>query len=203
MPASYEVIHNSSSPLFGAIYSAIWLGESLTLRKASGLLAGASGVALVAGTGQTHGPDVSPLFGIAVGACLLAAACYGLAAVYIRKRASQAKPAAIAGASQLCAGLLLLPLLPFDTPHGVITPAIIAYVLCLAFFCSAIAYLLYYRLIQDLGPTRALTVTFLMPIFGIFWGAIFLGESVTLAMIGGCALVVLGTAIVLFSPKPV
>ena len=67
----------------------------------------------------------------------------------------------------------------------------------LALVCSGVAYLLYFRLIRDIGPARASTVTFLMPAFGMLWGAWFLGESITLGMIAGAALIVAGTATVL------
>ena len=69
--------------------------------------------------------------------------------------------------------------------------------LLLALVCSGVAYLLYFRLIADVGPTRALTVTFLMPAFGMLWGALFLHETITLAMIAGAALIVGGTLVVL------
>jgi drug/metabolite transporter (DMT)-like permease len=69
-------------------------------------------------------------------------------------------------------------------------------VLGLSLLCSGVAYLLYYRLIADLGPTKALTVTFLMPVFGIAWGALFLGEGVRLAMLAGCASILAGTGLV-------
>ena len=69
--------------------------------------------------------------------------------------------------------------------------------LALALVCSSIAYVLYYRLIADVGPTRALTVAFLMPAFGMLWGALFLAESITWPMIAGCALIIGGTGAVL------
>jgi drug/metabolite transporter (DMT)-like permease len=67
----------------------------------------------------------------------------------------------------------------------------------LALLCSALAYLLYYRLIADIGPTRALTVTFLIPLFGMLWGALILGETITWPMVAGCLLVLAGTGFVL------
>jgi drug/metabolite transporter (DMT)-like permease len=66
--------------------------------------------------------------------------------------------------------------------------------------CTGIAYLLYFRLIADVGPTRALTVTFLIPVFGMLWGALFLGEAITPVMAAGCALVLAGTALILRQP---
>lgn len=71
----------------------------------------------------------------------------------------------------------------------------------LSILCSAVAYVLYFRLIADVGPTRALTVTFLMPVFGLIWGALFLREEITTQMILGCLLIVGGTALVLIKKK--
>jgi drug/metabolite transporter (DMT)-like permease len=194
LPASYSVILNSSAPLFGAIFGALWLGEKVTTQKGIGLLLGASGVCLIARVKPAQG---GANFAFAVVACLLAAACYGLAGIYIKKFASQVKPMAIAGASQLLAGLVLIPFAPLAPASGPTSLFIVLNVLGLAIFCSAIAYLLYYRLIAEVGPTKALTVTFLMPLFGMLWGSLLLGETVTLAMIAGCLLVLLGTVLVL------
>lgn len=104
---------------------------------------------------------------------------------------------AVAGCSQILGGVIMLPLLPFGPPMGAITWFVVANILGLAILCSAIAYLLYYRLIEDLGPTKALTVTFLMPIFGMLWGTVLLGETVTAGMIAGCLLIIAGTGLVL------
>ncbi|MGH8701502.1 MAG: EamA family transporter, partial [Burkholderiales bacterium] len=71
-------------------------------------------------------------------------------------------------------------------------------VVMLGVLCTAIPYLLYFRLIADVGATRALTVTFLIPAFGILWGAVFLGETITGTMAAGCGLVLLGTALILW-----
>ena len=109
---------------------------------------------------------------------------------------------AIAAWSQIFAGLVLLPLLPFGAPPQPIDAGIVGNVLALALLCSAIAYLLYYRLIVDIGPTRAMTVTFLMPLFGMLWGALFLGETITAPMLAGCALIVGGSVWVLKTPVP-
>jgi drug/metabolite transporter (DMT)-like permease len=93
--------------------------------------------------------------------------------------------------------LALLPLVPFSPPPGSITGVVVANMLTLALLCSAVAYLLYYRLIADVGPTRATTVTFLMPLFGMLWGSLFLAEAITWSMLAGCALIVAGTLTVM------
>jgi drug/metabolite transporter (DMT)-like permease len=197
LQASYLVIVNSTSPLFGAIFSAIWLGERFTTWKLAGILVGAIGVALVA---RVPPPDLNPMFGLALLVSLLAPLCYALVPIYIKKSRVSAKPTALAGTSQLAAGLLLLPLIPLAPPAGTFTLVVILNVLGLALLCSAVAYVLYYRLIVDIGPTKALMVTFLVPAFGMLWSVIFLSERVTAGMIAGCALIVAGTALVLRSP---
>ena len=116
------------------------------------------------------------------------------------------KPLAIAGWSQMFAALAMAPFVPLAEPAAPLTPLIALNVFGLALFCSSIAYVLYYRLIADIGPTRALTMAFLMPVFGMLWGALFLGEPITLAMIAGCALIIAGATAVLrpapASPSP-
>jgi drug/metabolite transporter (DMT)-like permease len=124
-----------------------------------------------------------------------------MSSIYMKKHAVGAKPLAIAGWSQVFAGLVLVPLVPIVPPSGALTPLVVANVLGLALVCSSIAYVLYYRLIADIGPTRALTVAFLMPAFGMVWGALFLGETITVPMIAGCALIIAGTAAVLRPPR--
>ena len=89
-----------------------------------------------------------------------------------------------------------LPIAVMAPVHGAITPTIVVNVLLLALVCSAIAYVLYFRLIADVGPTRAMTVTFLMPAFGMLWGWLFLNETITLPMLAGATLIVAGTAAV-------
>ena len=199
LPASYMVILNSATPLFTAVASAIWLDERLTAGKLAGLVTGAAGVVLVSRAGPVE-PD--RMFALAVAACLGATLCYALASVYLKRRSAGAKPTAVAGWSQLLAATVLMPLALANPPTSDVTPAVIANLFALALLCSALAYVLYFRLIHDIGPTRALTVTFLMPAFGVLWGALFLGEAITWPMLAGAALIVAGTVAVL-RPAPV
>ena len=194
IPASYSVILNATSPLFGAVLSVFFLRDRLTSGKWFGLALGAAGVALVTNLGATR---TDAMFWLSIGACLLAAACYAVGATYLKLRASHLNPAAISTASLLCAGLLLAPGLPFVPPRAPVTGVVIASVAALAVVCSALAYLIYYRLIARIGPTKALTVTFLMPVFGILWGFLFLNENITWKMIAGVGLVLLSLRFVL------
>ncbi|PKN44560.1 MAG: multidrug transporter [Deltaproteobacteria bacterium HGW-Deltaproteobacteria-17] len=194
IPASYSVILNATSPLFGAVLAILFLKDRLTAMKWIGLGLGALGVALVTDLGATA---TGAMFWLSIGACLLAAACYAVGATYLKLRASHLNPAAISTASLLCAGLILAPGLPLVPPKAPVTGLVIASVAALAVVCSALAYLIYYRLIARIGPTRALTVTFLMPVFGMLWGFLFLREQITLKMIAGAGLVLLSLRFVL------
>jgi drug/metabolite transporter (DMT)-like permease len=197
LPASYLVILNAVLPLFGAVASALWLDEPLDARKLAGLSAGIVGVMLVSQAGPLR-PDAG--FAMAVAASLAAVACYALAGVWLKRHGRALQPIAVAGWSQLLGGLALLPLAAFAPIHGPLTTTIIVNMLLLALLCSAVAYLLYFRLIADVGPTRAMTVTFLMPAFGMLWGWLFLDETITLPMLAGTALIVAGTAAVVRKP---
>lgn len=201
LPASYMAILNAATPFFVLVLAARFSGEPLTVPKFGGLGLGFAGVALVSGAGPV---EVDGAFVLATTACLGATLCYAANAVYIRLRAGDLAPRAIAGWSQVGAGVALLPatLLAPLPPLAAFTPSILLNMAGLALLCSALAYLLYYRLIADIGPTRALTVTFLIPPFGMLWGALFLGETITWPMIAGCLLVLAGTGLVLRPTAP-
>jgi drug/metabolite transporter (DMT)-like permease len=192
--ASTAGILNATSPFFGAIAAAIWLGEPLTTRKIGGMTLGLGGVALLVGL---QPEPLTPPTIIAVAACLVAALCYGLGGVYARKTMQGVPSAALACGSQLSAAIVLAPMLPFVSVPGPVTSWVAFNVVALAVASTAIAYLIYFRLIADIGPSRALTVTFLIPLFGVLWGYLFLGEAITANMLAGGALIVAGTALAL------
>jgi drug/metabolite transporter (DMT)-like permease len=195
IPAAYSSILNAATPLFGVLAGAIWLHERLSGRRLLGVLLGIAGVALVANPWQRAGAFVpDKQFGFAVAACLVATLCYAINGIYVKRAAAHIPAQAVAAGSQLSSGIALLPLaLATPAPLAAWTPLIIANVLGLALICSAIAYLLYFRLMKDVGPTNTLTVALIVPIFGMIWGWLFLNEAVNATMIAGCALILLGT----------
>ena len=199
IPAAFSAIFNSSTSLFVAVLAVFWLSEALTGRKLAGLALGIAGVVLVAYRGGT---ETDAGFYVAVLACLGASLCYALVGVFVRNYLQSAPAPAVASCSQLIAACALLPLCLIDQP-GHVDGTIALNLIGLAVLSSAIAYLLYYRLIADVGPTRALTVTFLQPVFAMIWATTFLGESVTAVMLLGCSLVLAGTLLVTNSVKPI
>ena len=192
-PGSLLSIVNSTSPIFGLVWSAAFRDERLTLRKAAGLALGVAGVALVAQPGSA-GAD--PLLGWAIGAALLACCAYGVTGVLIKRMQDGVSSQAMAAGNQLGAALVLVPLLPVLPPLAAPGPAVVANVLGLALLASAVAFVLYFRLITDIGATRALTVTYLIPLFGVLFGWLFLGETLPAAALAGGVLIVGGTLLV-------
>lgn len=180
---------NATSPLFGALLAALIAGERLSANGLTGLALGIVGVAILsAPQGSAHW--------LAVGAALGAAFCYGLTAAVLRRWRHDAPAKGMAIGTQVTGGLLLLPLLAVAPPAMPGNDVVIS-VLALGLVCGAMAYILYFRLIADIGASAALTVTYLIPVFGMLWGALFLHEAITLTMLGGAALVVAGTLLVL------
>ena len=198
IPASISVIINSMAPIFVVMFSIIWLGEKLSIVKVAGLLLGTGGVALVASVGAVSGSAMSIL---AILACVGAACCYGLAGVYIKKYSSHIKPRLMAMGSQALVGAILFPLIFAFPPAQTVTANSVLILAGFAVLCSAIAYLIYYYLVSKVGPTKTLTVTFLMPAFGMLWSNLFLGERITTFMIVGTCIILLGTYLVYFEKR--
>ena len=192
LPAGFTAILNGTAPLFGTVVAAIWLKERLTLTQLIGFMLGFMGVVILVGW---RAVAVTPSFFIAVSAGLLAALMYAIAAPYIKQNLSGVPSLVIATGSQLGAACLLLPALLFTVPQQMPSLSVVAAVIALAIVSTAFAYILYFRLIHNIGSTRALTVTYLIPLFAMLWGAIVLNEVVTPSMMLGCGLVLLGTAI--------
>jgi drug/metabolite transporter (DMT)-like permease len=194
IPAAYSAILNACTPIFGFVAGVLFLGEAMSRTRAFGLICGVLGVALVANPWQRAAgftPDAH--FGWAIAACILATVCYAASGVYIKKRAAGVSSQAIAAGSQVSAGIALLPFaLAFAPSASAFTPALLFALLALALVCSALAYLLYFRLMHDVGPSRTLIVTLLIPVFGMLWGALFLGERLSGSALIGMALILAG-----------
>jgi len=205
LPAGYSAIFNATTPLMGIIVGSLFFSEKITGIKVLGVLFGLSGVAVLTRIGPVT-LDAQVLLGAA--ACLVATSCYALAG-FLTKRWISDKGGLdsklVALGSQLGATALTLP--PFI--FSVSTNAPVSWggihvwgaVAALSLICTALAYILYFRLIADIGPVKSLTVTFLIPPFGVLWGALFLGEQITLAHLAGGTLIAVALWLVL-KPHP-
>lgn len=197
--ASLESILNASAAIWGAIIAAVWLRAPLTLKTGAGLAIGLGGVAVLVGW---DAGTMDTAEWIAIGAGLLAAFCYGLASVYIRMAQKPVSSFANAHGSLWAAALMFLPFTPFFPPAATPAPAVLIAVAAIGIVCSGLAYMLYFKLLDDIGAAPALTVSFLIPAFGILWGVLFLHERAGWNTLIGAGLIVTGTALVTgFSPK--
>jgi drug/metabolite transporter (DMT)-like permease len=185
-------ILNATVPLFGAVVAWLWLKDRPGNSRILGLLIGFGGVILLAGEKASFKPGGS---GWAILACLLAAVCYAFAASFTKRYLTGVHPLATATGSQLGATLgLAVPTFWFWPAH---TPGLVPWLalLALGVVCTGVAYILYFRLIERAGPARALAVTFVVPVFALAYGGIFLGEQLTLWMLLCGVIIVCGTSL--------
>lgn len=197
---------NATVPLFGALVAWLWLKDRPHGMKILGLLIGFVGVAMLAWGKASFKPDASGLVtGWAVLACLGACLCYGISASFTKRHLGGVPSLVIATGSQLGATVgLALPSLwlwPSQPPSPTAWLALLA----VGVLCTGVAYVLFFRLIDKVGAAGALTVTFLIPVFAVLYGVVFLGESVTAWMLICGTVILLGTALSmgllkLFSP---
>lgn len=192
LSASAMSILNATSPIWGTLIGSVWTRHPPNGRTALGLGLGIIGVGMVVGVGHLTAQRGA---GVAIAAALLAAFSFGIATTYA-KTAKSVDSFSNAHGSMWAASLVIAPAVPFasvTTPPGTV---VMLAVVAVSIVCTGIAFLLYFRLIRDIGPTSALTVTFLIPVFGILWGSLFLGEVLTVGMIAGSFIVMVGTALV-------
>ncbi|MGI8649195.1 MAG: DMT family transporter [Rubrobacter sp.] len=189
LTASFGAILNSTTPMFGAIVAAVWLGDAMTVRKASGLLLGIAGVGVLVGWSPI---PLSAVVLLSIGASLAAASFYGLGSAYA-KRSFRGIPSVGMAIGQLGgAAIVTLPLALYDVRDvrvGELSWAVVASVVGIAFLSTTLAYLIYFRLLTSVGPTKTLTVTFLVPAFGVILGALLLNEPIGGGTLPGLAII--------------
>lgn len=192
LTAGYTAVINATAPLFTAIVAFVWVGERLSRVGIFGLLLGLVGVVVL--VWDKLGGGLSGA-GLAIAAGLAGAFSYGIAGNFARIRLPGLGSLELATGSQIAASLLLLPLCVAYWPAEM--PSLRAWlaVLALGIPCTGIAYILFFRLLVRLGPAKAVTVTYIVPISAMIAGALVLDEVVTTRMLAGCGLILLGTGL--------
>jgi drug/metabolite transporter (DMT)-like permease len=188
--AGVDSILNATTPLWAALIAAVGFRGSMRLVQVVGMLLGLAGVVVLAWEALSGGGSTLPF---AIGAALLATLFYGFAVNYSKRHLAGVNPFVVAFGSQVSASILLVPLSLFFWPKQSVAPSTWACVTALGVVCTGFAYVLFFRLVERVGAAYAASVTFLIPIFGMIWGAAFLGETITSVMIAGCAIVLFGT----------
>lgn len=196
LSAGLMSVFNATAPVWGALVAWVWLGQRPGAVRLWGLGLGLAGViGLAWGKAEFKAGDsgISPALGIA--ACVLATVLYGVGANFIRERLAGVAPMAVAAGSQLAATLVLA--LPAWWLWPAVAPSAQSWAgaLALAFACTGLAYLLFFRLIAQTGAASAMSVTLLIPGFAMLWGWLWLDEAPTSQMLTGCAVILAGTAL--------
>ncbi|MEH6625733.1 MAG: DMT family transporter [Motiliproteus sp.] len=192
LSAGFASILNATTPMFVALVGVLLYRHRLSGVQVLGLCIGFFGVILLVWDNATL-PEEGGL--LAVSAGLGAAFAYGISANYSQSKTNHINPLVNACGSQMSAAILLLPLAILMWPQQ--TPTLTSWlaVIVLGVLCTGFAFLLYFRLIANVGPHKTMTVTYLIPAFAMAWGAMYLGESVTFNMVVACLVILLGTAL--------
>ena len=192
LAAGTTSVLNATTPMFGAIVAYLWLKDKLSFSALMGLIIGFVGVyflvfdKIFVGEKNILGPAI---------AALIASFCYGFSANYTKKYLSGINSIALATGSQISATLTLLPISLLFMPTSLPSNEAFVSVVLLGILCTGIAYIIFFRLIANLGPARAMSVTYLIPAFGLLWGSLLLDEKISQGMILGCGLILTGVAL--------
>ncbi|HET9390376.1 MAG TPA: DMT family transporter [Steroidobacteraceae bacterium] len=189
-PAGVGAIANATTVMFTALVALVFYGELISGRRAAGLVAGFVGVIVLA-SGKMGGVSVWPAALAGTGAALL----YGIGANLVRRQLVGLPAGAVAAATLLCSAILTAPFAAATWPQAPIPAGSWLSAVLLGVLCTGFAFVLYYRLIHRIGAPRAATVTYLIPLFGVLWAWLVLGEPVTANMAVAGALILGGVAL--------
>jgi drug/metabolite transporter (DMT)-like permease len=194
LTAGLGSIINATTPLWTAIILAAWLRQAPTARRVAAIVIGFAGVGVIVGL---EGLQLAPDAYLGVVAAFLGAASYGLALIYIRQRLGPQPPVQLALGQLLAAVVMLTPLAALSACEVTVTGEALLALLGIGVLSTAIAWPLLFRLNREVGPMATSTVTFLNPVFGTLWGALFLGEAISPTFLVGALLVFVSLALIL------
>ncbi|AZY47795.1 DMT family transporter [Bordetella avium] len=199
--AGFLSVSNAVTPVWGAVFGWIWFRDKLPFMRTLGLMISFLGIVVLAWDKLDFQQGGT---GPAVLAAISAPLFYGIAANATKRYLSGVDALSNATGSMLAAALVLLPLAIAHWPEQAISLQAWSATILLAVLCTGIAYVVFFRLIATIGPTAAVSVTFLVPLFGMLWGVTLLGEALTANMMGGAGIILAGTALALglIGPKP-
>jgi drug/metabolite transporter (DMT)-like permease len=192
LDAGLAAILNAMAPMFGVLIAYLYLKESIGWKGVLGIGFGFVGVVIISLEQKLTGDEDALATLLPIFAALAATLCYGMTASYLRKHLASAKPFVLAAGSQMFAAVVLLPFALMNLPETMPSQSAWIKALTLAFLCTGIAYVMYFDLIAKIGASRAMTVGYLVPLFGIFWGVVILDEVLSLQSIVGGSLILLG-----------
>ena len=193
LPAGYSALLNSTAVIFGMFASARMGEDTITLKKLLGCACGFGGVALIVSLGP-----VEPSFKVvmAVLACVAASACYGFSTPITKRAVGQMQPLQIAAGIHALAWLMLLPGAAYSLPQAGFSVSALLAVAVMGVVTSGLAYWAHLRIMQHVTPVAAMSPIFMVPVFGVLWGHVFLGEQLGHGLLLGGGLVLLASALI-------
>lgn len=193
LPAGYSALLNTTAVVFGTLASAWYKEDTLTVRKLLGCVCGFVGVGLIVRLGPVQ-PDAATL--AAALACVTAAACYGFSTPLMKRATTRMQPLAIAAGIHVAAMVLVLPGALWALPQASFTAEAMGAVVLMGVVTSGLAYWAHVRIIRHVSPVAAMSPVFMIPVFGVTWGHLFLDEALSPGIFFGGALVLLASALV-------
>jgi drug/metabolite transporter (DMT)-like permease len=193
IPAGILSILNAATPLWGALFAALWIKDVLPRWRIAGLAVGFCGIVLLVWDEL----EIEQLLGTGLGlaAAVAAPISYGFASTYTNRYLMGVKSIAVATGALISATLALWPLAILTWPDGDISQRSWGALLMLSVLCTGVTYIIFYRLVMNAGPARASTVTLLIPVFGVLWGWMWLQEEITGVILLATGIILLGTAL--------
>lgn len=193
IPSGYSAVLNATVPLFGVMAAALAGEEKLTRIRLLGCAVGFAGVALLVQLGPVA---VTPRVVLAALACVAASASYGFGAILMKRATMAYSPLPSSAVVHVAAALILLLPGGIAAPSVNLTPGAVAAVTVLGTFTSGFMYWISMRLMREIPASATTSAAFMIPLFGVTWGGLFLGEPVTTSMLPGCILVLSATALI-------
>ena len=194
--AGFASVLNAATPMCAALIAFLWFGVRLSRIAVIGLIIGLLGVLILVWDKIGINAEGDQWYStLAILAGLGGALSYGIAANLSKKHLAGISPMVSTIATQLAAAIILLPLAILWWPKE--NPSVTAWVnlLALALVCTGFAQILYFKLIEETGAANATTVTFLIPIFGLIWGSVFLAETIPLSTLIACVVILFGVSL--------
>ena len=188
LEAGMTSVLNSFVPMLSGLIAHLYFKDKLSRSQQAGLVIGVIGVAVL--MMDKFGEGSSALLPLI--ACLSACLSYAVSANITKRKLSHIPPKVLAASTMLVAGLLLIPFGIITWPNEMPSATAWSAVIAVAVISTALAYLIFFELIKNIGPTRTVSVTLLIPIFGIFWGALLLDEPITWTIILGTLIIITG-----------
>jgi drug/metabolite transporter (DMT)-like permease len=193
LPSSYSALINTSFVMFGCVFAAWMKVDTITVRKVAGCIVGLAGIGMIVQLGPI---ELSPTVLLACFAALLASACYGLAVPLTKRALAHLEPLPVAALTHLWSLVLIAPLAAYGAPQAKWSTSALLATAVMGIVTSGIAFWLHLRVMRHISSTASMMPAFLIPVFGVLWGHLFLDEPLSGGMLAGTAMALVAIALI-------